>query len=435
MTTPATKNLQRLISLRWIAILSQSAVILVVMFWIGVSLPFAAVISIELALLMINLASIWRLQQSWPVTELELFGQLVLDVLALTFLLYLTGGSTNPFVSVYLLTLSIAATLFARTYVWTLTSVTVVAYTLLLFFYIPLPGAEVATPSTLLFPEHNHTPSAHADHNSFSLHVWGMWFNFVVSAGLIAFFVQRIALSLRERERELALIREESLRNERILALGTLAAGTAHELGTPLATIAVITAELADEFSNEPDIAPQLKVVREQIDRCKQVLNKLVTTAASPGGILTSTNNPLVDYVADLLEQWQIIRPSVCYRLTNRCQQLTLYLRTDATLSQALINLLNNAADVCAAEIEILIRQQDNYCVMQILDQGPGLSAEMLQHAGKAFFTTTTTAHGMGIGLLLANATIERFGGRVQLFNRQAGGACTEIILPISTEH
>ncbi len=209
MTSPASKNLQRLITLRWIAILGQSAVIMAVMFWIGVTLPFVAVVGIELALLMINLATMWRIKKSWPVMESELFCQLLLDVLALTSLLYFTGGSTNPFVSVYLLSLSIAATLFARTYIWALTGATVFAYTLLMFFYIPLPGAETALPSTLLFSPQADSELHSASYHSFGLHVWGMWFNFVVSAGLIAFFVQRIALSLRERERELAHVREQ----------------------------------------------------------------------------------------------------------------------------------------------------------------------------------------------------------------------------------
>ena len=434
MITPTSKNLQRLITLRWIAILAQSGVILAVMFWIGVALPFAAVASIELLLILINLASLWRIKQSWPITELELFSQLLVDVLALSLLFYFTGGSTNPFVSIYLLSLSISAALFARAYVWALTGITVAAYTLLMFIYLPLPGAEAALPSALLFSPQESMELHPASHHSFGLHVWGMWFNFVVSAVLIAFFVQRIAMSLRERERELAHIREENLRNERILALGTLAAGTAHELGTPLTTIAVITAELADEFANEADIAPQLNIVRQQIDRCKQVLTKLVTLVTEPG-ILTSNKIAVDRYMTDLVEQWQIIRPNVKYQLFNCSPRPCVYLRTDATLSQAILNLLNNAAEVCAAEIEIHVQQHEQHCIIQILDQGPGLSDELLKHAGKVFFTPATKLHGMGIGLLLANATIERFAGRVQLFNRQSGGACTEITLPLITDN
>jgi two-component system sensor histidine kinase RegB len=217
-----------------------------------------------------------------------------------------------------------------------------------MYFYIPLPGTEHAAPMTTLFAQgadmqHAEMHIHGAEQGSFSMHVVGMWLNFMFSAAVIAFFVQRIAASLRERERELAAAREETLRNERIVALGTLAAGTAHELGTPLATVAVVAKDLQEEYANDPELGPQLGLIRGQIDLCKGVLSKIV--AASGQLQAGETRNvPLDRAVSELMEQWGLLRPGVRAKV-GRVAAESAILRVDGTLEQALLNLLNNAAD------------------------------------------------------------------------------------------
>jgi len=162
--------------------------------------------------------------QPRAVSNLELFAQLGADVAALSILLYYGGGSTNPFVSLYLLPLVIAAATLPGRYTWGMAALTAACYSLLMVYYIPLP--------------HIHQ---HGD-DAFNIHVLGMWLGFVISAVVVAYFVVQMAQAVRSRDEMLARVREEVLRNERIVALGTQAAGAAHEMGTPLSTMAVVIA-------------------------------------------------------------------------------------------------------------------------------------------------------------------------------------------------
>ena len=224
--TPASKNLRRLILLRGIAIAGQIAAVAAAHYWLEMELPFAPMAAAIAFLCVLNLATWLRLRRPWPVTDAEFFVQLLADVAALTVLLYYGGGSTNPFVSLYLLPLTIAAITLPWGYAWAMAAATVACYSALMFYNVPLP--------------HNH-----GEHGAeFNLHVMGMWLTFTLSALLIAWFVVRMNASIRERDQLLERSRIESLRNEQIIALGTLAAGAAHELGTPLSTMAVVGNEL-----------------------------------------------------------------------------------------------------------------------------------------------------------------------------------------------
>src|SRR5262249_9207442 len=154
--------------------------------------------------------------------------------------LYFVGGSTSPFVSLYLLPLTVAANLLTRRHTWALTLFTAVCYSMLLMWYVPFEAQE----------RHSDEQSHH-----FGFHVLGMWVIFIVSAGLVAHYVSSLAQSLRERDRQLARAREEVLRNERIVALGTLGAGAAHELGTPLATMSVLAEDMARRHRDDVELA------------------------------------------------------------------------------------------------------------------------------------------------------------------------------------
>src|SRR5262245_50464018 len=206
----------------------------------GVQLRWVAMSALLILLLAASLLG-WLRSRRTHVSEAELFLHLLLDVATLSGLLYLSGGSTNPFVSLYLLPLVIAATTLPPHYAGSMAAVTAVSYALLFFFYLPLTPAH----------------SGHAEVD-FHLHVIGMSVNFLLSAGLIAFFVARMAQTIRARDTELARQKEIALRNERIVALGTLAAGAAHELGTPLSTMAVILTELAQDHVDEPELSRDL---------------------------------------------------------------------------------------------------------------------------------------------------------------------------------
>lgn len=422
-STPATTNLRRLFLLRNIEIAGQVAALLAATQWLDIALPIGLMLMVVAQLALINLLTWLRLRRPWPVSDAEVFAQLLVDIAALAMLLYFSGGSTNPFISLFLVPLTLAAAVLPAAYTWLMAAVTLVCYTVLLFYYLPINDITTAMHAS-------HDAAMMRRQDSFGLHVQGMWFNFVVSAGLIAFFVVRMAGSIRQRDRKLAIAREETLRNERIIALGTLAAGAAHELGTPLSSMAVLTHELQQEHANLPELVADLQLLRDQVDNCKRILNDLLASAGqarAEGG----QRQALDQFLDGVMQKWTLMRPG------RRCQARwdgTLpapQIIAEQTLSQALLNLLNNAAEASPEGIEVSGHWHKNELFIEINDRGPGLTAEVLANAGQPFFTTKAPGQGIGIGLFLANATLERFGGTVKLFNREGGGATTQVLLPL----
>lgn len=431
--SPAAINLQRLLVLRNIEIAGQILAVLIATYFLLIPLPLAAMSLLIGVLVLVNLFTWRRLQTSGLVTDSELFAQLAIDAIILALLLYLSGGSTNPFVSLFLLPLTLTAALLTLRYTAAMVVLTLGSYTLLLFYYVPIgqafpdPGLLGSVISRAPANGQMHGDSGH----TFGLHIIGMWFNYAFSAVLVSFFVVKMAATLRQRDQLLASSREETLRNERIVAMGTLAAGAAHELSTPLSTMAVVTNDLQHEYGNDPVLSENLKILRDQLSNCKQILSNLLASSGSnraEGG----ASLPLDTYLSSLVDKWQLLRPRSAIATHWTGPQPAPRIFTGQTLSQAIMNLLNNAADASAEDLEIHGKWDEHSLLIEIFDRGPGLTADTLANAGKPFFTTKAPGHGFGIGLFLANATIERLGGSVQLFNREEGGACTRVSLPLA---
>jgi two-component system sensor histidine kinase RegB len=256
-----------------------------------------------------------------------------------------------------------------------------------------------------------------------------MWLAFVLSTMLIAWFVVKMGISIRERDKDLALAREQALRNEQIIALGTLAAGAAHELGTPLATMAVVTGELQDEYKENHEFQDNIRILRDQITQCKHTLTQLLADAGQARAE-EGSGQAVDSFLRQVLDKWQLMRPSVQFTYRGTGVQPAPQILNTQLLSQSILNLLNNAADASLKHIEIEVSWNYQELHLQILDYGDGLTGEAVQRAGQPFFTSKASGQGFGIGLFLANANIERFGGRVRLTNR-VGGACTQVTLPL----
>ncbi len=412
---PGHSQLRRLIALRSVAIAAQLLTLAAVWKILELELDWQPMLLTIAALAAINLFSWLRLRSDKPVSSPELFGQLCADVLALSILLYYGGGSTNPFVSLYLLPLVIAAATLPGRYTWGMAALTAACYSLLMVYYVPLP--------------HIH----HSENDAFNIHVIGMWLGFVISAVVVAYFVVQMAQAVHSRDEMLVRVREDILRNERIVALGTQAAGAAHELGTPLSTMAVVIGELRhDVAADQPALRDSLTILDEQVRGCKRNLDKIMANAQDSGA---ATLQPVNELMAELLDEWQLLRPAAQYRYSSpdkgRLGGVSAPpINADVTLRAALMNLLNNAADAAPQMIEIHSKWDAENFTLEIHDHGEGLSKEAAHKAGSAFFTTKTEGHGLG--LLLANATIERMGGSVRLFNRKEGGTTTLLTLPIT---
>lgn len=408
---PGHGQLHRLVALRGMAVAAQLLTLGAAWKVLELNLDWQPMLLTIAALAGINLFTLLRLRSSKPVSNPELFAQLCADVLALTILLYYGGGSTNPFVSLYLLPLVIAAATLPGRYTWGMAVITAACYSVLMFYYIPLPHA------------HHHDDSDSA----FNAHVMGMWFGFVISAVVVAYFVVRMAQTVRSRDETLARVREEILRNERIVALGTQAAGAAHELGTPLSTMSVVIGELRHDASALPEWRESLTILDEQVRGCKRILDKMLASAQDFGEAVPLPADRLM---VEVLDEWQLLRPTAQYQYQQDGSQPAPLVSADATLRAALMNLLNNAADAAPQAVDIRAHWDGGQFTLEIHDHGKGLSEEAALKAGSAFFTTKS--EGRGLGLFLANATVERLGGTVRLFNRETGGATTQLILPLA---
>lgn len=412
VSLPGHRQLHHLVIFRNWAVALQLLVLATVWQLLELALNWLPMMVTVAVLATINLLSALRLRNNLPVTHAELFAQLSVDVIALSVLLYYSGGSTNPFVSLYLLPLVIAAATLPRRYTWSMAVLTAASYSVLMVYFLPLP----------------HSDQSHGADNAFNMHVMGMWLGFVISAVVVAYFVVQMAQTVRQRDEVLRQAREEMLRNERLVALGTQAAGAAHELGTPLSTLAVVIGELRHDLNNAPAaVNDSLTLLDEQVRACKRILDKIALNAQDSG---KTTLVPADRLIAGVLDEWQLLRPTAQYRYHCNGAFPAPEIRSDIGLRAALMNLLNNAADAGGGRaIEISADWNQSQFTLTLDDYGDGLSADALRHAGSAFFTTKT--EGRGLGLFLANASIERSGGTVKLFNRDAGGASTVLTLPV----
>jgi len=257
-----------------------------------------------------------------------------------------------------------------------------------------------------------------------------MWLTFAVSAGVIVWYVVRMTSALRSRDQALAEARETRLRNERIVALGNLAAGAAHELGTPLGTMAIIAGELARDPQLGDTVRGDAELLLEQLAHCKRILGSLTLRAGSlraEGGEAM----PADSWLQGIADRWRSLRPHVPLTTRIDCGTPAPWLVADATLEQAIHNLINNAADASPEAIECEARIDDDALVIRVLDRGPGLPEGF--DASSSHAAASASGKGLGIGLLLAFGAVERCGGRIEFGPRAGGGTIATLTLPLDS--
>lgn len=422
----AAQNLRRLFWLRTLMIAVFGIASLAAYAIYRIQLPMPAIFGAAALMIALNAFSWWRLSRPAAPSNLELLLQLLLDTAILTGLFYATGGYTNPFVWMYLLPLTIAAVALPWRHTWLIALLAIACYSGLMFWYQPLPMMQMDMSSMSMEDMHR----MHMKHDSgFSIHLLGMWAGFVVSAGVIVFFVERMGRNLREYDRLIAETREKALESERMLALGSLATAAAHELGTPLSTMAVVAGEMADDCASQPHLAESLALLRSQIDRCKQILTS-ITASAGRQRAEDGRGQALDDFLEQIILRWQDTRPATRLECRMNGSTPAPAIAVDRTLGQALANLLDNAADASPEGIEVSGHWNAVELSLDIRDHGPGLAPEVARKAGTPFFTTKQD-QGMGLGLYLARLILERFGGSVALESHPQGGTLAHVRLPL----
>ena len=405
-------NMQRLIMLRGVVMVCLSLVMLV-LFQASVPLPYTQLISAILALGLLSAVAWWRLRVSTQTSQHELVTQLLGDIAAFSVLFYFSGGYSNPFIWMYLLPITVAAVALSTAYAWLIAGISIGCYTMLMFYHVPLSHL------------HMHTRGD----SQLDIHLLGMWIGFVVSSVIVAIFIARIGQNLRDYDKKIAEIREKALESERMLALGTLATSAAHELGTPLATMAVVSKELSQEYANQPELLTQLAILQKQVSRCKEILSS-ITRNAGQARADAGQGLPLNEFLLDAIQRWRDTRPATELVVNMPSKTFNPTIMMDRTLTQAIQNMLDNAADESPERVLFDAEWGEKSLKIQIRDFGKGLSAETKNKLGTPFFTSKNE-QGMGLGVYLTQTTLARYDGELILNNHAEGGVITSVILPL----
>jgi two-component system sensor histidine kinase RegB len=363
----------------------------------SIPLPLPALAFVTGLLALFNLWTFWRLQRPWPARELELLGQIVLDIVALSLLLYFGGGAANPFAGLFLVPLAVSAVSLPSSYTRLAALLVAACYLLLVFFHAPAdPRPVLATAS---------------------------WVTLAVSAALIVYFVPSFSGLLRKHERTL---------DEPLVRIGILAAGAVHELRSPLTTMAVLVEEMArhPDADDRGGLAENLRIMSGQIEACRGILSAVVVSGQD--ALVNDTRVEHVDaFLHESVANWRLLRPGAHLKFRWIDAQPAARISTDGGLRQALLSLLNNAADASPRQVEMNCACDGRNLRILIQDRGPGIASGLLDKLGKPFFTTKRD-QGAGIGLLLARTAIDRAGGSLTLSNRHGGGVRAELTLPLA---
>ena len=404
----AARNMRLLVLLRWLAVGGQLATILTVHYGLGIRLPIAPMIVVLLGLVMLNVMT-WLGHPHWPVTNFQLFGSLACDVVALSAQLYLSGGASNPFVSLYLLQVVMGAVLLQAWSSWALVGLTSVALAL-----VALTSPPLALPPWL------------ATHLS-PIYVIGLWANFVLAAVLLVLFVTRIAANLRSRDAHLAGLRQRAAEEDHIVRMGLLASGAAHELGTPLSSISVLLGDWKSEAAirGDPRLAAEVDEMQAEVMRCKTIVSGILFAAGEVTGEAPE-RTMLRRFLTGLIEAWP---GDVTF--DDRLGEDRAIV-ADRALGQTLTNLLDNAAEAGASAIVLTAALEEAILVLTVRDDGDGFPPQVLAGIGKPY-NTSKDRRGAGLGLFLATNVLRTLGGTLEACNRSGGGAETVLRLPIAS--
>jgi two-component system sensor histidine kinase RegB len=405
-------NMQRLIMLRGVVMACLSLVIFS-LYQASIPMPYTPLLLAITGLGLLSVIAWWRLRKTAQTTQRELLMQLFGDIVALSILFYFSGGYSNPFIWMYLLPITVAAVALRAFYAWLIAALSIACYTMLMFYHIPLSHLHMHT-----------NGDAKLD-----IHLVGMWIGFVVSAIIVAIFIARIGQNLRDYDKKIAEVREKALESERMLALGTLATSAAHELGTPLATMAVVSKELMKDYVNQPELLLQISILQKQVSRCKEILSS-ITRNAGQARANAGQGLPLRDFLQDAIQRWRDTRPATELVVNIPSSAFDPIIVMDRTLTQALQNMLDNAADESPERVLFNAEWNEKMLKIQIRDFGKGLSAETKKMLGTPFFTSKND-EGMGLGVYLTQTTLARYDGELSLINHTEGGVLTSVKLPL----
>ncbi len=410
-------QLYQLFLIRSLALLGQAATLLYFALTIGnAAILYSGALGV-VALASLTAVSAFYFRAETRVTDLQLFQQITIDVIGWSFIMYLTGGATNPFISYLLVPIIVSAAVLNQRFTILVGIAALCAYTVLLNYHQPFG---------LLSPSGGHLSMSHTMSSS---HTMGMWLNFVFSALLVVVFVTRMAQSMRAREQKEVQYREQNLRDEQIRAVATIAANTAHELGSPLNTLTLLSDELRQLCPDDDQARRLFDELDSGIDQCARTLRKLASNAEFDV-LSTPQDKDSKRWLEQVIEGWLNKRPAVQLSFKTLGSGQAPMIHIDQTLTPALENLLNNASESGTDSIDISIDWDEDTVSLHIQDYGSGIPEDIRQQIGKGIIHRSTK--GLGLGLLLSHATIEKHQGQLLYHQPKQGGTLMTVVLPRS---
>lgn len=347
----------------------------------------------------------WQGSRHEGLQDWHLLLHLAFESQLLAGLLFFTGGATNPFIFYFLVLLVVGAYSMPVTFSWLIALLCIVDYSVLTQWYQPLHQLHGLSGSSL-----------------FDLHLAGMWLTFVISALIVVTLIPLLLRAQRQQQLEIQSLREQQLKNEQLIGIATLAAGTAHEMGTPLMTMHMILDDIALQ-PDHPLTSHDLHLLREQVGICRQSLQQLANAGRTAHEVGSHKAYP---WLAGLLHRWRLSHPNALWVDKGIACDATI--PASPLLDQALLNLLDNAAEAGQQPIHLHSAVSDGRWYLNII-QPDITAAGRIQQQG---LFSSQKEHGMGIGLYLSNASVEQFGGSVRLQARPDGGSLCQICLPLS---
>jgi len=410
---PNRLNFSWLMTLRYNSVAGQLATILAVHWLFSIDLPLHALFAIIAVEFGSNVAANVWLRRTTRVAEWHLAAVMALDVLLLTGLLYLTGGPFNPFCFLYIVNIALAAVVLHAQWTWMLVALSLASFGLLFvdFRELPIKHLEPGDQAGLLQQ--------------------GTWVAFGVAAAFIVHFLWRVTRALAAREHELGEAQRIAARQERLASLATMAAGAAHELATPLSTIAVVAKELERSLAKadvSAEAVDDLRLIREQVARCRLILDQMGAGTGKSAELSVERIR-----VCDLIdESMAAVRatPAVEVDLGDAGgAELEVPARA---LAQALRSLITNAQDASRGKVPVQLAAQveGDRVTFEIVDSGIGMAPKLLERVGEPFFTTKAPGSGMGLGIFLGRAVIEKLGGTLAIDSKQGVGTTVRVALP-----
>lgn len=411
----ALQGLRLLALYRVLTPVCQAATMLIVVkqFKVEVSsLPVLFMLALEAA---VAIATLLWLRVNTRLSEQDLQLQALLDIALLTVMLYLTGGPNNPFAPLLVLPVMIVGMSLSTGRLWFTALLTVVCYVGLRNFHVPLShplGREEIV----------------------RLHKDGMLVNYVLTSAMLIFFSTRLFESLRLHSQQVQDAQEAQLRSETVAAIGALAAASAHELGSPLSTMAVVVAELRYRYPHDEELARDIGVIEAQLAVCNGILAQMAS--AGDDRRAQSASGASVDaFVESTLQRVRATHPQATIVAQLEGPRPAPQVVIEESLRQTLSNVLLNAVRASPQHVHVVAIWTEACLEITVRDHGPGFSAQALQVLGKRVVGhgPRQSGTGMGMGLLLCAETLQRMGGALDLSNNPDGGARVRMRVPLAS--